>query len=65
MLFLRDRGDLNRLNMARKIRNKFVKQGEILEILIQDYAFGGKGIGRISNEHGEFVIFVPNTLPGQ
>lgn len=51
--------------MARKAQNKFVKRGEVLEILIQDYAFGGKGIGRISNEHGEFVIFVPNTLPGQ
>ncbi len=51
--------------MARKERNKFVKRGQILEILIEDYAFGGKGIGRIRNEHGEFVIFVPNTLPGQ
>ena len=38
--------------------NKFVKRGEILEILIKDYAFGGKGIGKIQNEHGEFVIFV-------
>lgn len=45
--------------------NKFVKRGEILEILIKDYAFGGKGIGKIQNEHGEFVVFVPNTLPGQ
>ncbi|MBO6761020.1 MAG: TRAM domain-containing protein, partial [Roseivirga sp.] len=45
--------------------NKFVKRGEILEILIKDYAFGGKGIGKIQNEHGEFVIFVPNTLPSQ
>ena len=51
--------------MARKTRNKFVRRGEVLEILIQDYAFGGKGIGRITGEHGEFVIFVPNTLPGQ
>ncbi len=51
--------------MARKKENKFVKRGEVLEILIQDYAFGGKGIGRISNEDGDFVIFVPNTLPGQ
>lgn len=51
--------------MSRKKQNKFVKRGEILEILIQKYAFGGKGIGKISNEHGEFVIFVPNTLPGQ
>ncbi|MEM7296805.1 MAG: 23S rRNA (uracil(1939)-C(5))-methyltransferase RlmD [Bacteroidota bacterium] len=51
--------------MTRKQRNLFVKRGEVFEILIQDYAFGGKGIGRISNEHGEFVVFVPNTLPGQ
>lgn len=51
--------------MPRRERNKFVKRGEILEILIEDYAFGGKGIGRIKNELGEFVIFVPNTLPGQ
>lgn len=45
--------------------NKFVKRGEILEVLIQDYAFGGKGIAKIKNEQGEFVIFVPNSLPGQ
>ena len=44
---------------------KFVKRGEVLEIEIQDYAFGGKGIGRIKNDQGEFVVFVPNTLPGQ
>ncbi len=51
--------------MARRSSNKFVKRGEILEIKIENYAFGGKGIGRIRNEHGEFVVFVPNTLPGQ
>ena len=51
--------------MPKRERNKFVKRGEILEILIEDYAFGGKGVARIRSEHGEFVIFVPNTLPGQ
>jgi 23S rRNA (uracil-5-)-methyltransferase RumA len=51
--------------MPRRERNPFVKRGQIIEILIEDYAFGGKGIGRIRNEHGEFVVFVPNTLPGQ
>ncbi len=51
--------------MSRKERNKFVRRGEILELKIEDYAFGGKGIARIRNEHGEFVVFVPNTLPGQ
>lgn len=51
--------------MPRRERNKFVKRGQILDLLIEDYAFGGKGISRIKNEHGEFVVFVPNTLPGQ
>ena len=51
--------------MPKRERNKFVKRGEVIELLIEDYAFGGKGIGRIRNEHGEFVVFVPNTLPGQ
>ena len=51
--------------MPRRPRNKFVKRGETIEILIEDYAFGGKGIGRIRSEEGEFVVFVPNTLPGQ
>ena len=51
--------------MPKRERNKFVKRGQIIEIKIEDYAFGGKGIGRIRNEHGEFVVFVPNTLPGQ
>ncbi|MFV0247718.1 MAG: 23S rRNA (uracil(1939)-C(5))-methyltransferase RlmD [Tenacibaculum sp.] len=44
---------------------KFVKKGEHLELLIEDYAFGGRGIGRIRSDLGEFVVFVPDTLPGQ
>ncbi|MFD0962702.1 23S rRNA (uracil(1939)-C(5))-methyltransferase RlmD [Pseudofulvibacter geojedonensis] len=51
--------------MPRRERNKFVKRGQHIEILIENYAFGGKGIGKIRNEEGEFVVFVPNTLPGQ
>ncbi len=51
--------------MSKRRRNKFVNRGEILTLKIEDYAFGGKGIARICNEEGEFVVFVPNTLPGQ
>ncbi|MEM6643901.1 MAG: 23S rRNA (uracil(1939)-C(5))-methyltransferase RlmD [Bacteroidota bacterium] len=51
--------------MSRKEKNRFVKRGEVREIQISDFAFGGKGIGKIKNEHGEYIIFVPNTLPGQ
>ncbi|WP_299016742.1 23S rRNA (uracil(1939)-C(5))-methyltransferase RlmD [uncultured Polaribacter sp.] len=51
--------------MPRRERNKFVKKNQVLELKIEDYAFGGKGIARIHSEEGSFVVFVANTLPGQ
>jgi 23S rRNA (uracil-5-)-methyltransferase RumA len=51
--------------MPSRERNPFVKRNQILELIIEDYAFGGKGIARIRSEKGDFVVFVPNTLPGQ
>ncbi|MCG8891874.1 23S rRNA (uracil(1939)-C(5))-methyltransferase RlmD, partial [Tenacibaculum finnmarkense] len=51
--------------MPRRERNKFVRKNQLLELRIEDYAFGGKGIARIKSEEGSFVVFVPNTLPGQ
>ena len=51
--------------MPRRERNPFVNRNQIIDLKIEDYAFGGKGIARIKNEKGEFVVFVPNTLPGQ
>lgn len=42
-----------------------VHRGEILEITIENLAFGGQGIARLRNEQGEFVLFVENTFPGQ
>ncbi len=51
--------------MPKRERNKFVKRNQVLELNIENYAFGGKGIARIHSEEGSFVIFVPNTLPGQ
>ena len=51
--------------MPKRERNKFVKRGQILELKIEGYAFGGKGIARIRSEEGEFVVFIPNTIPGQ
>jgi 23S rRNA (uracil-5-)-methyltransferase RumA len=51
--------------MPRRERNKFVKKNQVLELKIEDYAFGGKGIARIKSEEGSFVVFVSNTLPGQ
>ena len=51
--------------MPRRERNNFVKKNQVLELKIEDYAFGGKGIARIHSDEGSFVVFVPNTLPGQ
>ena len=41
------------------------RKGELIELSISDFAFGGKGIGRISTEKGDFTVFVQNALPGQ
>ncbi|CAI8432442.1 MAG: 23S rRNA (uracil-C(5))-methyltransferase RlmCD [Flavobacterium sp. SCGC AAA160-P02] len=51
--------------MPKRERNRFVKRGQVLILKIEDYAFGGKGIARIRSKEGEFVVFIPNTLPGQ
>lgn len=40
-------------------------RGEIVELEITDYAFGGRGIARIASDDGFFVVFVDNTFPGQ
>jgi 23S rRNA (uracil-5-)-methyltransferase RumA len=40
-----------------------MKRGDKIEVTIQDLAFGGKGIARVGEEG--YVVFVPNTIPGQ
>jgi 23S rRNA (uracil1939-C5)-methyltransferase len=42
-----------------------LKRGDIIEIEITDYAFGGKGIAKIDTDNGQYVIFVNSTYPGQ
>jgi 23S rRNA (uracil1939-C5)-methyltransferase len=42
-----------------------MKRGDILELTISDFAFGGKGIAKIPTEEGDFIVFVDNTFPGQ
>ncbi len=42
-----------------------VHRGELIEVTIQDLAFGGQGIARMSSEAGDFVLFIENTFPGQ
>lgn len=42
-----------------------VHRGQILDLEIENLAFGGQGIARLRSEEGEFVLFVENTFPGQ
>lgn len=41
------------------------KKNQRVELDIEDLAFEGKGIARIENEQGKYIVFVPNTIPGQ
>ncbi|HHM23513.1 MAG TPA: TRAM domain-containing protein, partial [Bacteroidetes bacterium] len=38
-----------------------MKKGEILDIRIEQVAFGSEGIGRVDGQ----VVFVPGVLPGE
>ncbi len=42
-----------------------IKKGYVYELEIVEMAYGGKGIAKIPTEKGDFVMFVPNSIPGQ
>jgi 23S rRNA (uracil1939-C5)-methyltransferase len=42
-----------------------LSRGQVIELEITAYAFGGKGIAKIPTENGDLVFFVENTFPGQ
>lgn len=42
-----------------------MNRGEIIELDITGFAFGGNGIAKIPTEQGDFVLFVENAFPGQ
>jgi predicted RNA-binding protein with TRAM domain len=41
------------------------QRGETVELLITDYAFGGKGIAKVPTEEGFYPVFVEHAYPGQ
>lgn len=41
-----------------------LKKGEIITVKIEKLAFGGKGIGFISDDDSKFVVFVEDAIPG-
>lgn len=42
-----------------------VHRNQIIEIKIDDFAFGGQGLARMKSEEGDFILFIENTFPGQ
>lgn len=42
-----------------------VHRNQVIEVKIDDFAFGGQGIARMKSEEGDFILFVENTFPGQ
>lgn len=40
-------------------------RGEIVELEIEGYAFGGRGIAKVPTEEGNYIVFVDNAFPGQ
>ncbi len=42
-----------------------IQRGEFVELDIQEFAFGGKGIARVAQEEGSYPIFVEHAFPGQ
>lgn len=42
-----------------------IKKGEVYELKVDDLAYGGKGICRIPTDEGNYVVFIPNSIPGQ
>ena len=49
--------------MAR--RKYLYHRSQQVDLAIVDLAFEGKGIAKVPTENGDFVVFIPNTLPGQ
>lgn len=42
-----------------------IQRGQEIDLQIEDYAFGGRGIAKIQTERGTFIVFVDNAFPGQ
>ena len=42
-----------------------IKKGDIIEINISDYAYGGKGIGSLESDNNQVIVFVNHAIPGQ
>lgn len=42
-----------------------INRNQLIDLEIQNVAFGGKGIAKVPTAKGDYVLFVPNTIKGQ
>ena len=57
--------DTQFLTSLQPMKPRLFKKNQEIEILIEDYAFGGVGVGKFLTESGHFAVFVQNAIPGQ
>ena len=42
-----------------------IKKGDIIKLEIENFAFGGKGIGKVKELDKDFIVFVQHGISGQ
>ena len=42
-----------------------IKKGEIIKVVVKDFAFGGKGIATYKTEEKSIIVFINHGIPGQ
>ncbi len=42
-----------------------LRKNQIIQVEIQDIAYGGIGIAKLESKQGDFIVFIENTIPGQ
>ena len=42
-----------------------LKKGKVETFDVEEMAYGGKGISKVATDRGDFIVFIPNTIPGQ
>lgn len=40
-------------------------RGDVVELTITGYSFGGRGISKVATDNGDYIVFIDNSFPGQ
>ncbi len=42
-----------------------IKRGDVIKVVVKDFAFGGKGIATFEMEESPIIVFINDAIPGQ